>query len=599
MIATAYKQQLGVDVSSDRLSLPNEYASFAVNRSFRGNVNRTRPPFIAYRETFPSEEDKFRIRNGNISGIFGYNSIGNPAQTSVIIAVADCIYRGRVFAGSIDWKLLYKGISPQWQMSYFCQAENLLVWQNGIDLPLYWDGVSSEMQYCKDAPGITAPMPVGNIMVYAHGRIFVATESNIVKASKHVYALGFSLAPYGVLDFGESEYWSDGDGFGATANLGKITGMGIIKRSPETNGHGPVIVFQQRGAFAIDPTIPRPDWISNQNVQQIAITGRGCSSPYSVIGVNGDLWFRCTDKTIASFKNEVSRQESWNDTALSKEVSLFTDLDSYETLRFSFSSSTNNRLLMSVGSRTQKGLDEYGYHRYCLGIVSLDFDDGSSVQRAKKFAWDGIWTGIRPTGVAEVLIGQQLVSVYGSFDHDNVNRFYMLGSGDGNDIGENGESPIEWKFTNEKALMSENALTLSSLVSTRVEYFNGRGKVAIRQSFKPDDYSCFIMMPDPEVEPEPNCNVNQTCGGPINSRPISGHVNFLYNCFQPQINTSRPVNKASSFSIRTSGTGAVSIRSVYVFGQEEVLNHPEAEACSNEPIDCCLDDDNFLSYLIK
>lgn len=598
MSYTVYRRQVGVDVSADRLSLPNEYASWGINRSFRGGRDDTRPPFIAYHNIFPSEEDELRIRKGNVSGMFGYNSLGGVYQTHIILAVADCIYKARIYGRTLEWSLLYRGISAQFQMSFFVQAENLLIWQNGIDLPLYWDGLSPTMAYCKDAEGITAPMPVGNIMVYAHGRIFLATESNIVKVSKHLYSIGLGNTN-GVLDFGESEYWSDGDGFGATANLGQITGMGVIKRNSETNGHGPVIVFQQRGAFAINPTIPRPEWITDPNVQQIVITGRGCSSPYSVVGVNGDLWFRCTDKTIASFKNEASRQDSWNDTALSKEVNKFTDLDSGESLRFSFSAYTGNRLLVSVGSRSEKS-DDYGYHRYCLGIVSLDFDDGSSVIKDQPFSWDGLWTGIRPTGVAEIMLGQQITSVYGSFDHDNTNRFYFLASySGGNDIGENGESRIQWQRVNEGALYSQQEPAISTLKSTRVEYFNAVGKTEIRQSFKPDDYPCFAEFPEADVMPEPACPELQECGSLINSRPLSGHLNFMYNCVDPQINTNRPMNKGASFSIRTTGTGAVSIRSIIVFGDTTQLPHPEPQSCSNQPIDCCFYDDNYLSYLIK
>jgi hypothetical protein len=254
---------------------------------------------------------------------------------------------------------------------------------------------------------------------------------------------------------------------------------------------------------------------------------------------------------------------------------------------------------MSVGSRTQRSEDGLGYHRFCLGLVSLDFDDGSSVSNDKKFSWDGLWTGIRPTGVAEIIIGQQIVSVYGSFDYDNSNRFYLLGSDGGNDMGEAGESEIEWQVVNEGALANENALTVSVLRSTRVEYFNAVGHTRITQSFRPDDYPCFSAFPEPDIEPQPACPSVQDCGVLINSRPISGHINFIFNCVQPQINTSRTINKGSSFSIRTAGTGAVSIRTIYVFGDQETLNHPEPQSCSNQPIDCCSFDDNYLSYLIK
>jgi hypothetical protein len=231
--------------------------------------------------------------------------------------------------------------------------------------------------------------------------------------------------------------------------------------------------------------------------------------------------------------------------------------------------------------------------------VSLDFEDGSTVNKGNLFTWDGLWTGIRPTGVAEIIIGQQVVSVYGSFDYDSTNRFYFLSSSGGNDIGENGESRIEWQRINEGALINEKALTVSTLQSTRVEYFNAIGKTTINQSFKPDDYACFTSFPTADINPEPSCAAVQACGSSINSRPIAGHLNFLFNCSQPQLNTNRPVNKGSSFSIRTVGIGAVSIRAIYVFGSDELLQHPEPQVCSNAPIDCCSYDDNYLSYLIK
>ena len=279
----------GMDSSANKLLLPREFTSFAVNCSFRNNQASSRPPFINIENIYPYKEgdEEEVFEKGNVTGVFGYLGTNNLTQSYIIAAIGDSIFAGLVSGDTIQWRRIYKGIDPKWQMSFFCQANQYLIWQNGKDLPLYWDGVASKMRYCKDAPGVNEPMPVGNVMVFAHGRVFVATEENLVYASNFAYSSG--LEGYGVFNFTETSYFSGGDGFGAPASLGRITGGGVIQRIPDANGHGPVVFFCERGAFAIDAAKPRTEWTNDPNIQQIVLTGRGCSSPFSVVAANGDL----------------------------------------------------------------------------------------------------------------------------------------------------------------------------------------------------------------------------------------------------------------------------------------------------------------------
>jgi hypothetical protein len=579
----------GMDSSANKIFLPKEYASFAVNMSFRGNEASSRPPFINMVNEFPyaegDEEEVFN--NGNVSGVFGYTATIPLTQSYIIAAIGDSIFAGLVSGAVIQWRRIYKGIDPKWQMSFFCQANQYLVWQNGKDLPLYWDGISRQMLYCKDAPKVESPMPIGNIMVFAHGRIFVATEENLVYASNFAYSTG--LEGYGVFNFTESQYFSGGDGFGAPASLGKITGAGVIQRIPDSNGHGPVVFFQERGAFAIDAAKPRDNWTNDPNIQQIVLTGRGCSSPFSVTAANGDLWYRCHDRTISSFKREVSQQEQWSNKALSKEVGIFTDYDSETTLLFSFSLFIDNRLLVAVGSRNEEPSDSrYGYHRYCLGMVSLDLDNGSTVLQDEPFTWDGLWTGPRVTGTAEVIVSSEKQGFVFSFDSDRKNRVYRVGSGVKNDATINGEKEIVSAFKSEGVFFDPSKM--HTLSSTKVKFANAIGNVKIRQLFAPEDYQFFEELPYKEREGR-FCSFSSTEGDCYSggvSAPLSGSVTFKVGCSRPRIGTTTSTMKGEWFSLVTEFEGAMTIRYIHAYADESMVDKMDIEPKKiTEPIDYC------------
>jgi len=61
---------------------------------------------------------------------------------------------------------------------YFCQAEKYLVIQNGIDLPLIYDGNNLYQTGIGPAgsPGFLSSIPIGRQMAYNHGRLFVALQ---------------------------------------------------------------------------------------------------------------------------------------------------------------------------------------------------------------------------------------------------------------------------------------------------------------------------------------------------------------------------------------------------------------------------------------
>ncbi len=586
----------GMDSSANTLLLPKEFTSYAVNCSFRKNQVSSRPPFINIENTFPYKEDDEdeTFANGNVTGVFSYLGINNLTQSYIIAAIGDSIFAGLVSGDSIQWRRIYKGIDPKWNMSFFCQANQYLIWQNGKDLPLYWDGVATTMRYCKDAPKVDKPMPIGNIMVFAHGRVFVATENNLVYASNFAYSSG--LEGYGVFNFTETSYFSGGDGFGSPASLGRITGGGVIQRIPDANGHGPVIFFCERGAFAIDAAKTRTEWTNDPNIQQIVLTGRGCSSPFSVVAANGDLWYRCNDKTISSFKREVSLQEQWSNKSLSKEVNVFTDWDAEDTLLFSFGAFFDNRLLVGIGSRNQiPSSEEYGYHRYCTGLVSMDLDDGSTVSSDEPFTWEGLWTGPRVTGIAEIIAKSEKHCFVFSFDSDNVNRVYKVGTGVDNDRTISGEKDIAWSFKNEGLFLDPGKVHTFDSVKTK--FFNVRNSLKIRQLFSPEDYTDMQELPYKEGLSRVCDEDVVDCATGGTSALLSGLVNFKVGCSEPRIGSVSSTQKGEWFSLVTELEGSGTIRYIHAYASESMEEPLEVEPkCITKPIDFCGHSQAALSY---
>jgi len=588
----------GMDSSANTLLLPKEFASYAVNCSFRRNEASSRPPFLYRESEFPYKEDDEEevFSKGNVTGVFGYLGTNNLTQSHIIAAIGDSIFAGLVGGSTIKWRRIYKGIDPKWQMSFFCQANQYLVWQNGKDLPLYWDGVSTTMQLCKDAPGVENPMPIGNIMVFAHGRIFLATEENIVYASNFAYSTG--LEGYGVFNFTESEYFSGGDGFGAPASFGRITGAGVMQKIPDTNGHGPVVFLQERGAFAIDAAKPRTEWTNDPNIQQIVLTGRGCSSHFSVIPANGDLWYRCNDRTIASFKREISLQEQWGNKSLSKEVNVFTDYDSESSLLFSFSAFIDNRLLVGVGARSEFAENPvYGNHRYCVGMVSLDLDDGSTVSPDEPYTWDGLWTGPRITGAAEVIVTSEKYCFVFSFDEDKINRVYQVGMGIDNDQTPNGEKEISWSFKNEGMFLTPGRTHVFESIKTK--FYNVKNSLKIRQLFTPEDYQGMQELPYKEsvkrfctTDSEDECFTDEISG------LVSGVLNTKVGCSSPRIGYNGSTQRGEWFSVVTELEGAGTIRYIHAFANEALEEKIEIEAkCVDKPINFCGHSQEALAYI--
>lgn len=591
---SGHKVQHGVDTSSNPALIESRIFNIdSVNRAYRGGLNSTRPPFKECVCFFRNKREEEIFRRSNVNGVFGYNAVYPYTNSHIIITAGKYVFAGQLMNRNANMTIIWDQLDPKWANNYFCQAENILVISNGKDDPIFWDGQTDWMRYCKDSPWAKAPMPKFNAMVYAHGRIFGATENGAVFAGDHLYSQGINASSEAVLSFNESTYPTSGDGFTAPASWGDLTGISVVQRNPSTNGHGEVVVFHLLGAYSINATLARNKWTEEQ-VQQTIFTGLGGASPESIVTINNDIYFRCSNKSIASLRETVadfSNNVSFR--PLSQEVSKYLSFDDFSRLRYCMAGISQNRALFTVNHQFEE--DEFNkgiYHRFGLGLVSLDLHLGSYTTRDSR-SWDGLWTGLRCTGIASLTIGKEKECFFCSFDSDRLNRIYYLSNHPGDDCYFLDGEPIEKKTHSMYTMAnifdglsaeSQRGQAVTLVKNSSIYYSNSIGVIKSRADFR----STFNINFDqlyPEKELGLDVNEDIFLFDPSNG---SWH----------SPTTSSTQRSGNEFAVRTILEGSLSINCNVLNGDVKSDTHSFKESCSSSNSGYKTDEYNYFNYLI-
>lgn len=444
-MVSGHKVQFGVDTSANPTLIQGRIlAQDGINRAFRGGLNDTRPPFQLLTLFFDTDAHRTLFETNRLTSLYGYNAVPPYTRSHVIATTGKYVWAGHFAGGNCYMSLIYDQLDETLMQQYPVQGETVLIINNGKTDPIFWNGQTTNMRFCKDSSFAKAPMPIGNAAIYCHGRIFIAREDGTVYAGDHLYSQGITASDEVLMSFYESTYPVSGDGFTAPAEWGPLTGLKVVDRNPSTNGHGEIIVYHRNGAYAIDPIEDRSKWTAQQ-IQQTVFVGRGGASPFSIVSANNDHFFRCSDKSVASLKITIAeRTNQFADRPISTEVQRYLDYDNNENLIYAMSGTEHGRVFFSVNHEFEKvnGV----VHRFALGLVSLDLNRGSN-SVTDNISWDGMWTGPRFTGIAEIGIGNAKRCVFSSFDSDGKNRLYLLSPFRGDDITGAGQRKIKSMYS--------------------------------------------------------------------------------------------------------------------------------------------------------
>ena len=626
--------------------LPESVVSESVNRTFRGGINRTRPsirniPILA--GDGESETIVNDIQNGNFQGAYPYRSTNLRTSDGILLSVSGIIYflkmvNNRAFA----YKVI-EGNDPGMMHTFFVQAEDRAYIQNGYQNAIAWDGVlgtltASEIQngdYCEivsvgttnfmliGAPSNTigvkftavitdtqrgtgtgtvklpayrlnpylAKMPIGTIMEYAFGRVFVSDRFNQIYASDIIYGGGFTDTK-NTENFTEIGYWAEGGAFSTPAMMGNITGM---KAMPELGynlrGQGQLVVLTGNGAFSMDVSLPRSQW-NTSNIQRISLLGRGCTSPYLAL-VNSELWFRSHDgwAFYSNTQSEFNRYFSLR--KLSRDVNKWVSNDTPWMKQFASTIFFDNYLINTVSPQTYRAEGVEGLNRYHRGMVVLDLDQSSrpAPDAQLDFRWNGVWTGIRPTQLLTALIQGEKRGFGFSFDKDNKNRLYEFTTAQGDDYGPNGTRQIESFFTTGRYDFNRSGATNKFL---RKKITGGemwmseiKGEVNSSAEFRADSNPCWSELKVPTTFGCDPCSPVVTECFP--QRGGNRYKRYKFNTPDPsECNdlAGIPSVEGSEFQIRINLNGAATVDRVRLMANSKNNDDSPVGDCPEENQEC-------------
>jgi hypothetical protein len=577
--------------------LPESMVSESVNRTFRGGINRTRPSIRNIEIVAGSGQSETIVNDilgGSFQGSYPYRATKYESADGLLMSVSGVIYFLKIVNNlAYAYKL---GTADGWtwndpgQMhTWFVQAEDWVYIQNGFNLPIAWNGDLTSNAFRLNP--YQKEMPIGTIMEYAFGRVFVSDKVNNIYASDIIYGNGFTDTT-NTRNFTEITYWAEGGAFSTPSMMGNITGMKVMPQiGANLRGQGELVILTGNGAFSMDVSIPRSQW-NTSNIQRISLLGRGCTSPYLALA-NSELWFRSHDgwAFYSNSQSEFARYFSLR--KLSREVNKWVQNDTPWLKQFASTIFFNNYLISTVAPQTYRAEGVEGLNRYHRGMVVLDLDQSSSPSPDAQlsFRWNGIWTGFRPTQLLTALIQGEKRGFGFSFDPDNKNRLYEFTTTQGDDYGPNGNRQIKSFFTTGRYDFNRSGATNKFL---RKKITGGemwmseiKGIVDSKAEFRADSNPCWSEL---KIETTYGCD---PCSPKVTECfPQQGgnrYKRYKFNTPDPsECNdlAGIPSVEGSEFQIKVNLTGAATIDRVRLMANIKNNDDSPVGDCPEENQEC-------------
>jgi hypothetical protein len=572
--------------------LPESVVSESVNRTFRGGINRTRPIIRNIPIIVGAGQDANivnDIKNGNFQGAYPYRAVKYNSADGILISVSGTIYFLKIVNNSATAYKIIEGNDPGMMHTWFVQAEDRVYIQNGYQNAIAWDGDLNIPAYRLNP--YLAKMPIGTVMEYAFGRVFVSDKFNQIYASDIIYGNGFTDTK-NTENFTEIGYWAEGGAFSTPAMMGNITGMKVMPQiGTNLRGQGELVILTGNGAFSMDVSIPRSEW-NTSNIQRISLLGRGCTSPYVGLA-NSELWFRSHDgwAFYSNSQSEFARYFSLR--KLSREVNKWVSNDTPWLKQFASTMFFDNYLISTVSPQTYRAEGVEGLNRYHRGMVILDLDQSSSPapDAQLQFRWNGIWTGIRPTQLLTALIQGEKRGFGFSFDADNKNRLYEFTVAQGDDYGPNGSRQIESFFTTGRYDFNRSGATNKFL---RKKITGGemwmseiKGEVQSSAEFRSDSNPCWSELKVPTTFGCDSCSPVVTECFP--QRGGNRYKRYKFNTPDPsECNdlAGIPAVEGSEFQIKINLTGAATVDRVRLMANIKNNDDSPVGDCPEENQEC-------------
>lgn len=595
--------------------IPNTQVSRAVNRFFRDDINRTRPPFRELTLNFGSPADQTLFQQGNVQGAFFYT--GRPPTTNISLAASQQLFfpnyiiaavAGVLFAIQLQGSqgtvtrlpIAGRYNNPFLMHTWFAQGYEWLFVQNGEENCLMWNGQNpvQALNYYRANPVINQ-VPVGGPMAFIYGMLVVTSADgrNQIAVGNQAYSSNQTNSS-DIISFTASTYWAEGGYFDIAADLGDIMSVVPMPYLDTGTGQNELVVMCRNGATSFDFSGDRTTWLNTQ-VQRISLISMGQASKLPPVLLNGDLIYKAVDG-IRSYKNSrIEFSQGYSQTPLSYDVDYWLRQENQSLLEFNCQLAWNNMLFSAVQPMLQAPVfSAYGYHRYHRGMVVMDCQPQSRVSGGNP-SWQGLWTGPRPTAFADGWDGGVHRAFCLSFDTDGVNRVYEFQQRGNFDTSNGSRKTIvslydtpaycgQSSASSQWAGQGPNRYTHKRLVGANVELSDIQEAVQFSIAYRPDNSACFIPWKSATISCGCLIPAVGECG--VFQQPGYSRRNFG----NPPDNTCAPGSKAMASIFRAAQyrvtmAGACTVDRLGILMQAKEQENKEdctsTETCI--PVTCC------------
>lgn len=397
--------EMGVDTYQAPSRVPRNQLCLSINNSTRQDYISPRPRWRQVPLTFvkssggsivPAPDVQTAFETGYFQKFSGY--VPDQGPSHLIWCISGQVFKVDALTGGNVQKFPLPTPRPiNRPNSWLCQAEMFLVIQDGKNVPLIYDGATLRLSDVLGSAGVDADghrlfeVPVGSVMAYSDGRLWVALENNNSFAAGDIVYGPTGTAAYNrrdsVLKFTENTYLNEGFAFAVPANMGGITAMIPVANLDTSLGQGPLQIFTPQGCFSVQAPADRDTWKNlTYPIKTVSLFDNGALSDVATVNVNGDVWYRAPDGARSFL---IARRDfgTWGNRSMSYEVIRHLKNDDPNLLYKASAAVFDNRLLMTCAP--QYDAFHGVYHR---GLVVLDFIPLTSIGGSQPPNWDGLWT---------------------------------------------------------------------------------------------------------------------------------------------------------------------------------------------------------------
>lgn len=572
--------QGGTDTGHQPRLLQPDRCVRSINCSYRGGFLSNRPGFKKWILRYANPADKNLFEQGVFQGATFFPDL-IFFKPSITVVSSGNLFQLQLESGYANVTALsYNYLNQFAPRCYFAIADKYLVVQDGQNSPLTWDG---------SIVSVSSTVPVGTVMAYGQGRLFVKVAPRAIRAGDLLGSI--STAP---LSFTETNYLDEGGDFGPPSFVGEISAMMFIPVQDTATGQGSLIVFGNDGAITAKVEFPRETTFSdtgqiltvgwkdlggnNINAGFITVTlvNNGSLGDLSPVSVNGDIWYRAFNGWC-SYRNARAQgmQPSgnggtWAQTSFSSEVQHRITDESQPLLPYGSAIYFDNRLITTcIPTQGPNGI----YHQ---GMLVLDFHPVSSVAITPSAylqlymnpypVWNDLWTGILPYQLLEGSINLDN-KAFALVNENNRIQLYEITKDDPFDNFGTSDQPIQ-SSVESRAFIFQNDREEKRLYGGDIWFNSLRGDVTIKASFRPDEYPNWFPWHDDIIRSQYRSGEGDTVF------PLQ----FYQPTFEPRfrlptppnsddLSTSRNSFRGYSFQARLDITGAWSISRLRLHAQ--------------------------------